>query len=67
MYITVTPAYGADYKSQKTVKEAWAAGKDFRDARTGLYCSIRDFQGPAHADTHVEVRYAQLTKVVIVR
>jgi hypothetical protein len=28
--ITVVPAYGRDYKSQKEVKEAWAAGHDFQ-------------------------------------
>ena len=65
-YTTVTPAYGADYKNQKEVKEAWDAGKDFRDARTLQYCSKRDFEneGP---DVHVSVRYSKLTKVVNVR
>jgi hypothetical protein len=29
MYVTLTPAYGRDYKSQKAVKADWAAGKDF--------------------------------------
>ena len=29
MYLTVTPAYGRDYKTQKEVKAAWEAGKDF--------------------------------------
>lgn len=65
-YNTVTPAYGKDYKSQKEVKEAWARGDDFKDARTGLYMSIRDVANEP-ADVHIEVRYANLRKVVIVR
>lgn len=27
--ITVIPAYGRDYRSQKEVKQAWEEGKDF--------------------------------------
>lgn len=63
-YITVTPAYGRDYKTQKEAKAAWEAGKDFKDARTGQYCSKRNFEDP---DVHVSVRYSNLTKVVNVR
>ena len=29
MYITVTPAYGRDYKSAKSARADWTAGKDF--------------------------------------
>jgi len=28
-YLTVTPAYGRDYKSAKAAKEDWNSGKDF--------------------------------------
>jgi hypothetical protein len=28
-HITVTPAYGRDYKSAKLAQSDWAAGKDF--------------------------------------
>ena len=29
MYMTVTPAYGRDYKSAKAAKADWNEGKDF--------------------------------------
>lgn len=65
-YNTVLPAYGRDYTSAKAVKEAWERGDDFKDARTGLYMSKRDVANEP-ADVHIEVRYAKLRKVVIVR
>jgi hypothetical protein len=29
MYLTLTPAYGRDYNTVKSVKADWQAGKDF--------------------------------------
>jgi len=60
--IEATPAYGRDYKSASTVKAAWAQGKDFRNAMTGQYLSIRDT-----VPGTVWVRYSQLRKVVQVK
>ena len=40
--MTVLPAYGRDYKSKKAVLADWHAGKDFQDAVSGSYLSIRD-------------------------
>lgn len=40
--MTVLPAYGRDYKSKKAVLSDWHAGKDFVDALSGQYLSIRD-------------------------
>jgi hypothetical protein len=40
--IHATPAYGRDYTSAAAALADWNAGKDFRDARTGQYLSIRD-------------------------
>lgn len=37
----LTAAYGAVYKTDTEVLEAWNAGKDFKVMR-GPYCSIRD-------------------------
>lgn len=65
-YHTVLPAYGKDYTSAKAVKEAWELGHDFQDARTGQYLSKRDVANEPE-DVHIEVRYAKLRKVVIVR
>jgi len=60
--IHATPAYGRDYKSQAAVKADWAAGKDFRDAMTGQYLSVRD-----NVPAQVWVRYSKLTKLVRVQ
>ena len=57
MYLTLTPAYGRDYKSGKEVQADWDAGKDFvinnafspddgryinkTDAKPGMVLNIR--------------------------
>ena len=56
--MTLVPAYGRDYKSAAAVKADWQAGKDFRIATTGQYCSVRD------NIPDVWLRYAKLTKIV---
>lgn len=59
-YITVTPAYGRDYKSRAAMLVDWEAGKDFIEGRSGKYCSKRDFEN-IHAV--VSGRYRRLTMV----
>lgn len=64
MYITVSPAYGRDYKSIAEVKKAWAEGKDFvietvMHPDCGRYINRSDAEGLS-----INVRYAKLTKVV---
>ena len=56
--VTVIPAYGRDYKSAAAALADWQAGKDFRIALTGQYCSIRD------SIPGVWIRYARQTKIV---
>lgn len=63
-WMEVVPAYGQDYKTQAEVKRAWAEGKDFKIPYSGTYCS------KAEADRlgwHVNVRYANMRKVVTVQ
>jgi len=60
-YRELVPAYGRDYKNQKSVAADFAGGKDFRDALTGAYCSIRDFAKGAK----LLLRYSNLRRVVI--
>ena len=65
--MTVTPAYGRDYKSQKAVKADWNAGKDFvlRDISSqwdGRLCNKEDLAGKS-----VMVRYHNLTRIVKVQ
>ena len=61
--VAAVPAYGRDYRSIAAVKADWESGKDFQDARTGQYFSIRD----AGLLGEVWVRYARLTKKVRVK
>jgi hypothetical protein len=59
--VTAVPAYGRDYKSAAAVKADWQDGRDFMDALSGRYLSIRDDV------PEVWVRYAKRTKVVRVK
>jgi hypothetical protein len=65
--MTVTPAYGRDYKSAKDAKADWEAGKDFvyQDISSqwhGKNCSIRDFK----RTDKLQLRYKKMTQIVIV-
>ena len=61
MEITVSGAYGRDYKSKKAMLEDWNAGKDFRMRPSGQYCSTRDFP----TGTVIRMRYKQDREVFI--
>jgi len=46
-YLTIVPAYGRDYDSEREAIADWLNGKDFRicdisSRWDGSYCSIRD-------------------------
>jgi len=48
--ITLTPAYGKDYKSDREACDAFTSGKDWKIATVthpyaGRYCSVRDLDG----------------------
>ena len=65
-YITLTPAYGRDYKSKKEVESAFRDGMDFilhdfGSRWDGKPCSIRDFCG--NEGTTFTLRYDKLRKV----
>ena len=64
-YIIVIPAYGKDYKTQKEVKAAFDAGKDFEITdmfhRGGRYVNKRDLP----AGHKLQVRYAAGRKVMM--
>jgi hypothetical protein len=60
--MTVTPAYGRDYKSAAAAVAAWDEGKDFVDSQSGRYVGKSD----APAGVEVRIRYLRLTRVVVV-
>jgi hypothetical protein len=63
--ITLTPAFGRDYRSAGQATEHWAAGKDFRIGTDGPYCSIRDARSlHARGVRTIRIRYARLRNVV---
>jgi hypothetical protein len=67
-YLTAVPAYGRDYTSAKAVKADWAAGRDFQiqdmsSRWDGAYVN----KGDKPADVTLSVRYAKLTKVVMIK
>jgi hypothetical protein len=67
--LTVTPAYGRDYKSQKAVQADWDAGKDFIianffDPADGKPINKQDAD---RGGIKVMVRYQRLTKIYNVK
>ena len=68
MHITLTPAYGRNYKTAADASAAWAEGKDFAIATPGIpgrYCGINDKKHLlADGFTAVRIRFAKLTKSV---
>jgi hypothetical protein len=66
--MTLTPAYGRDYKSAKAVKADWAADKDFiiadfGDPFEGKPANRQSFRDQGYRGS-VFVRYQRLTKIV---
>ena len=60
--VTVTPAYGRDYKTAKAAKADWKAGKDFilqafGNPYDGKPCSVRDL------GNNVVIRFDGMRKV----
>ena len=67
--ITLTPAYGRDYKSKDEVIRALLDGKDFilnsfSDPYDGKPCNLEDLQ--ADGVLSVNVRYSGLKKIVCI-
>ncbi len=59
--MTVTGAYGRDYKSKAAMLADWHAGKDFTCHPSGQYCSTRDFP----SGTRLTFRYKGKTEAFI--
>jgi hypothetical protein len=59
--ITVKPMYGRDYKSKKSVQEAWDEEKDFIMYETGQHINKRDHKKYS-AGRQVWVRYGKELK-----
>ena len=68
--MTVIPAYGRDYKSQKEVKDAWETNQDFQIVGihrfSGAYVSKADLEKHGQGES-VTVRYAKMRKALVIR
>lgn len=67
--ITVSPAYGRDYKSSSDAVKAWQDGVDFlletiSGLPAGRYCSTRDFTEPG---TEIRIRYNRKQDVTLIQ
>ena len=67
--MTVTPAYGRDYKSAKAAKADWTAGKDFVIADMfspddGRYINRED---ALKSGVSILIRFDSLRKIVVVK
>lgn len=68
MYLTVSPAYGRDYRSAAAAKLDWEGNKDFRIETYGVggtYVNRQDLE-ESKAYSHICIRYAKMTRVTIV-
>lgn len=68
--LTLTPAYGRDYKSKKAVIEDWNSGKDFVIANMfhpddGRYCNKEDIVKDGKENS-VSIRYKRLTQICVI-
>ncbi len=62
MFYTLLPAYGRDYKNQKSLKSDWNNNKDFIIAETRQYINKQDAKN--YGLTDVIFRYSQKRKVM---
>jgi len=67
MNVTLVPAYGRDYRSQKEVKAAWDAGQDFQISCFGHPHDGRYINKPQAAGQSYNVRYKRLTQICVVK
>lgn len=68
--MTLTPAYGRDYKNKKEVQEAWDGNKDFiitdmSSKDNGRYINKSD--AIVGGIKSVTIRYKKLTMVTIIK
>ena len=68
--MTLTPAYGRDYKSAKAAKADYNANKDFvvndfSSRYDGAYVNKEQLQGD-DAPRFLNIRYSNLTKVTVI-
>ena len=71
-YLTVVPAYGKDFKSQKAVKEHFESNGDFliQDIGSpddGRYVNKQDLENYSAGPLTLKVRYKQLREICMIK
>ena len=61
--MTLTPAYGRDYKSAQAVLDDWESDLDFQVALTGQKANRADL---SNYEGDITIRYHRLTRSVII-
>lgn len=59
--VTLVPAYGRDYDTQKRALEAFRADRDFMESKTLRYCNRSDLI--TYGVCRVYIRYKNLKRV----
>ena len=70
MALTLTPAYGRDYKSKKAVVQDWEDGKDFIIADMFNPYDGKAFNKQSALDSGertVNIRYKKLTQIAVIK
>lgn len=65
-YLTVTPAYGRDYKTAKAAKADWAANKDFIIADIMNRWDGKPINRPQAQGYRVTIRFCGLRKTTCI-
>ena len=63
-YVSVTPAYGVDYKTQAEVKQAYDDGRDFKVHDYELHGYVNKNDKPS--DVALVVRYNKSSRTMII-
>ena len=66
-YVTLTPAYGRDYKSMAAVKKDWADGKDFYVTDIMAGSSYANKDTAELKGCTLNIRYKKLTQVCVIK
>lgn len=61
--MTLTPAYGRDYKSAQAVLDDWSADKDFIESLSGKPVNKADL---SVYEGNITIRYHKLTRSIMI-
>lgn len=66
-HLTLSPAYGRDYKSAKEVKADWESGKDFDVQSMFASGYINKADALAQGIKSVNIRYKRMANICVIK